>query len=489
MLQPEKPYYIETFEQVLPRYRDAVVARVKDNLATTGLPVGSDVATELLLGTYLRKTPSGLVKGDPIYPEELPDIIGLGLNRRHVDQLTSRLGQVVSQVVRPYETVDQPKFRYIRETISPVDEVDTFGLYLQQASQEPLLKAEEEVELAQKMQRAKYVQEVISVTTTLTVQEQIYASAVNQQGVEARDRFIRANTRLVVSIAKHYQNKGLELADLVQEGNIGLIKAVEKFDSNKGLKFSTIATPTIKGAISKGIDDMSRTIRVSAGVSQKLYSIEKYAAEIAQEQGGVEPTDDRLAELFSMTPEALNKLRVLEPKIVSYEALRENEFTAENEELDIDIVDSPWEKSTAQMKHVTDPDASDPVFDAVEKSVVAPYVVGDALRTLTDREREVITMRFGFTAVSDGEPMSLREIGKVFGLTQERIRQIESKTLSKLRHPSRSRPLSGLMDTGTIEDQYDKPEQEARYQKKRIQPQQDTEGKFVWNPPKTHGRF
>jgi DNA-directed RNA polymerase sigma subunit (sigma70/sigma32) len=264
-----QPYYLEQFEHVAPQFRDAVGARVKQRLGETDLPVGSAVLAELLLGTYIVQTPDGLQPGQPITLPDVSKLKGLDVKRRDIPVIASRLGSIVRAATYSYETTANDKpFVPVRETLAAEDEIDCFSLYLDQIGATPLLSAEEEVALGTAIVRGKTLEEtLVSATTGIPHRPELEADI--QKARLAREQFILANTRLVVSAAKHYQNRGVDLPDLVQAGNIGLMRAVDKWDPTQGNKFSTYGMHWIKRELSQVIDDTSRTIRVPAYVARQ----------------------------------------------------------------------------------------------------------------------------------------------------------------------------------------------------------------------------
>ncbi|TAL24884.1 MAG: RNA polymerase sigma factor [Frankiales bacterium] len=304
---------------------------------------------------------------------------------------------------------------------------DLVRAYLKEIGKVPLLTAEMEVDLAQRIEAGLFAAEKIRLADAGEAPK--ISAALRRDldwlvldGGKAKRHLLEANLRLVVSIAKRYLGRGMLFLDLIQEGNLGLIRAVEKFDYTKGYKFSTYATWWIRQAITRAMADQARTIRIPVHMVEQINKLTRVQREMLQELGR-EPTPEELAKELDMTPEKVVEIQGYAREPVSLE-------TTIGDDQDSSLGD-----------FIEDADA--PVAAEVVSYGLMQEQLGEVLRTLTDREAAVVKMRFGLV---DGQPRTLDEIGREFGLTRERIRQIESKTLSKLRHPSRSQKLRDYLD-------------------------------------------
>jgi RNA polymerase primary sigma factor len=290
---------------------------------------------------------------------------------------------------------------------------DATRSYLNMIGRVRLLRADEEVDLSKRVE-AGLEAEAMLAAGDVPAERAANLRLIARQGRAAKKRLVESNLRLVVSIAKRYQHRGMHLLDLVQEGNLGLIRAVEKFDHRRGYRFSTYAMWWIRQAISRALADQARTIRVPAHVRDAMNRLFSAQRTMVQDLGR-EPTDAELAEELGIEVDRVREIHALSQEPVSLEApLRQEE--------DASLGD-----------FIPDDDAVMPV-DAVSGTMLKEQLE-NVLHELTDREQEVIRLRFGM----NGErPSTLEEVGQAFGVTRERVRQIELKTLAKLRHPSRS---------------------------------------------------
>ena len=303
---------------------------------------------------------------------------------------------------------------------------DPVRMYLKEIGKVDLLTAADEVDLAMKIEAGLEAGNKLEAAEAgeieLTRAEKRRLSRVEQVGLEAKQALISANLRLVVSIAKRYVGRGMLFLDLIQEGNLGLIRAVEKFDYEKGFKFSTYATWWIRQAITRAIADQARTIRIPVHMVETINKLIRVQRQLLQDLGR-DPTPEEIGAEMDMSADRVREIQKISQEPVSLE-------TPIGEEEDSQLGDF-IEDSQA----VVPPDAA--TFSMLQEQL------GQVLDTLADRERKVIELRFGLV---DGHPRTLEEVGREFGVTRERIRQIESKTLAKLRHPSRSTRLRDYVE-------------------------------------------
>ena len=295
--------------------------------------------------------------------------------------------------------------------------------YLKQIGKVPLLNAEQEVELAKRIEAGLFAEEKLAEGGgTLNTDARIDLEWIAEDGTRAKNHLLEANLRLVVSLAKRYTGRGMLFLDLIQEGNLGLIRAVEKFDYTKGYKFSTYATWWIRQAITRAMADQARTIRIPVHMVEVINKLARVQRQMLQDLGR-EPTPDELAVELDMTPEKIVEVQKYGREPISL-------HTPLGEDGDSEFGDL-----------IEDSEAIQP-GEAVSFTLLQEQL-HSVLDTLSEREAGVVSMRFGLT---NGQPMTLDEIGKVYGVTRERIRQIESKTMSKLRHTSRSDVLRDYLD-------------------------------------------
>ncbi len=316
------------------------------------------------------------------------------------------------------------------ETDEPVQQVTVAGAtadpvkdYLKQIGKVPLLNAEQEVDLARRIEAGLYAEfKLKNESDSMTPKERRQLHFIAQDGHNAKNHLLEANLRLVVSLAKRYTGRGMQFLDLIQEGNLGLIRAVEKFDYTKGYKFSTYATWWIRQAITRAMADQARTIRIPVHMVEVINKLARVQRQMLQDLGR-EPTPEELAKELDMTPEKVVEVQKYGREPISL-------ATPLGEDGDSEFGDL-----------IEDSEAIVPA-DAVSFTLLQEQL-HRVLDTLSEREAGVVSMRFG---LGDGQPKTLDEIGKVYGVTRERIRQIESKTMSKLRHPSRSQVLRDYLD-------------------------------------------
>ena len=316
------------------------------------------------------------------------------------------------------------------ETDEPVQQVTVAGAtadpvkdYLKQIGKVSLLNAEQEVDLARRIEAGLYAEyKLKNLADEMTSRERRELHFLAQDGQQAKNHLLEANLRLVVSLAKRYTGRGMQFLDLIQEGNLGLIRAVEKFDYTKGYKFSTYATWWIRQAITRAMADQARTIRIPVHMVEVINKLARVQRQMLQDLGR-EPTPEELAKELDMTAEKVVEVQKYGREPISL-------HTPLGEDGDSEFGDL-----------IEDSEAIVPA-DAVSFTLLQEQL-HHVLDTLSEREAGVVSMRFG---LGDGQPKTLDEIGKVYGVTRERIRQIESKTMSKLRHPSRSQVLRDYLD-------------------------------------------
>ncbi|KAB2954578.1 RNA polymerase sigma factor RpoD [Heliorestis acidaminivorans] len=348
----------------------------------------------------------GKQKGILTYQEIMDALQGVEMSTEQIDEVYEQLGNLGIDVVpenaeEPLDKGEEPLIREEEEIevdLSVPEGVgidDPVRMYLKEIGRVPLLSAEEEIELAKGME---------------------------QGDEEAKRRLAEANLRLVVSIAKRYVGRGMLFLDLIQEGNLGLIKAVEKFDYRKGYKFSTYATWWIRQAITRAIADQARTIRIPVHMVETINKLIRVSRQLLQEYGR-EPLPEEIAKEMEIPVERVREIMKIAQEPVSLE-------TPIGEEEDSHLGD-----------FIEDQDAPAPAEAA--SFILLKEQLEEVLETLTPREMKVLRLRFG---LDDGRSRTLEEVGQEFGVTRERIRQIEAKALRKLRHPSRSKKLKDYLD-------------------------------------------
>nr|WSW69364.1 RNA polymerase sigma factor [Streptomyces sp. NBC_00995] len=323
-------------------------------------------------------------------------------------------------VMEESELPEPPEPRSRPDTGGPSS--DLFRQYLREIGRIPLLTAADEVELARRVEAGLFAEEHLARTPDPDTRLAVDLDRLVVMGRMAKRRLIEANLRLVVSVAKRYIGRGLTMLDLVQEGNLGLIRAVEKFDYARGYKFSTYATWWIRQAMSRALADQARTIRVPVHVVELINRVVRVQRRMLQERG-YEPTPEEVAAQLDLTPERVGEVLRLAQEPVSLHA-------PVGEEDDVSLGDL-----------IEDGDAASPVESAA--FLLLREHLEAVLSTLNERERKVVQLRYG---LADGRPRTLEEIGRLFGVTRERIRQIESKTLNKLRDHALADQLRGYLD-------------------------------------------
>jgi RNA polymerase primary sigma factor len=347
----------------------------------------------------------GKKRGVLTYEEIAERMSNFDLDPDQVDEYYEYLSEQGIDIVSESDLDDDPDLDVLDKeeefdlndlTVPPGVKInDPVRMYLKEIGRVPLLSAEEEIELAKR---------------------------IEQGDEEAKRRLAEANLRLVVSIAKRYVGRGMLFLDLIQEGNMGLLKAVEKFDYRKGYKFSTYATWWIRQAITRAIADQARTIRIPVHMVETINKLIRVQRQLLQDLGR-EPSPEEIAEEMDLTPEKVREILKIAQEPVSLE-------TPIGEEDDSHLGD-----------FIEDQEATSPAEHAAYE--LLKEQLEDVLDTLTDREENVLRLRFG---LDDGRTRTLEEVGKVFGVTRERIRQIEAKALRKLRHPSRSKRLKDFLE-------------------------------------------
>jgi RNA polymerase primary sigma factor len=299
---------------------------------------------------------------------------------------------------------------------------DPVRMYLKEIGRVPLLNAVEEVDLAKRIEAGLFAQERLTSTAYVSDDLKRELEMIERDGQLAKKRLVESNLRLVVSIAKRYVGRGMPFLDLIQEGNLGLIRAVEKFDYTRGYKFSTYATWWIRQAITRAMADQARTIRIPVHMVELINKIARVKRQLMQ-QLGREPTPEEISREAELPPERVSEIQKISQEPMSLQA------------------PIGMEEDSSLGDFIEDSDAVMPVDAA--SFLLLHEQLESILHTLTPREQRVIALRYG---LADGQPHTLEEVGQEFGVTRERIRQIEHKTLSKLRHPSRAQQLRDFLD-------------------------------------------
>ena len=348
----------------------------------------------------------------------LPDVPDAQFEKDLKEDPTLKEDESKGFVISAADETDEPEQQVMvaGATADPVKD------YLKQIGKVPLLNAAMEVELAKRIEAGLFSDEKLAKGVKITAKVLDELEWISDDGRRAKNHLLEANLRLVVSLAKRYTGRGMLFLDLIQEGNLGLIRAVEKFDYTKGYKFSTYATWWIRQAITRAMADQARTIRIPVHMVEVINKLARVQRQMLQDLGR-EPTPEELAKELDMTPEKVIEVQKYGREPISL-------HTPLGEDGDSEFGDL-----------IEDSEAIVPA-DAVSFTLLQEQLHA-VLDTLSEREAGVVSMRFGLT---DGQPKTLDEIGKVYGVTRERIRQIESKTMSKLRHPSRSQVLRDYLD-------------------------------------------
>ncbi|CAM2731776.1 RNA polymerase sigma factor [Skermania piniformis] len=431
-----------------PRKAAAKKAPAKRAAAKTAAPARKTATKAAKAATKRATKPAG-TNDDPETAELADEAVDLGdFEIADGDLATDGEGaadtEAVTEEAEDEEQVEEPTsadkasgdfvwdeeeseaLRQARKDAELTASADSVRAYLKQIGKVALLNAEEEVELAKRIEAGLYATEKMREYTErgekLPVAQRRDLQWICRDGNRAKNHLLEANLRLVVSLAKRYTGRGMAFLDLIQEGNLGLIRAVEKFDYTKGYKFSTYATWWIRQAITRAMADQARTIRIPVHMVEVINKLGRIQRELLQDLGR-EPTPEELAKEMDITPE-----KVLEIQ----------QYAREPISLDQTIGD----EGDSQLGDFIEDSEAVVAVDAVSFTLLQDQLAS-VLETLSEREAGVVRLRFGLT---DGQPRTLDEIGQVYGVTRERIRQIESKTMSKLRHPSRSQVLRDYLD-------------------------------------------
>nr|WP_324650935.1 RNA polymerase sigma factor [Georgenia sp. H159] len=394
-----------------PATESATATTAKKETATS-------TATKRTPAKTTKKAASGRATAAKAELKAVPDVAD-AKETEEVDapEVTPESGKESGFVVSDNDDDDAP----IQQVVTAGATADPVKDYLKQIGKVALLNAEQEVELAKRIEAGLFAEEQLA-KDEVSGKLKRELEWIANDGRLAKNHLLEANLRLVVSLAKRYTGRGMLFLDLIQEGNLGLIRAVEKFDYTKGYKFSTYATWWIRQAITRAMADQARTIRIPVHMVEVINKLARVQRQMLQDLGR-EPTPEELAKELDMTPEKVVEVQKYGREPISL-------HTPLGEDGDSEFGDL-----------IEDSEAVVPA-DAVSFTLLQEQL-HQVLDTLSEREAGVVSMRFGLT---DGQPKTLDEIGKVYGVTRERIRQIESKTMSKLRHPSRSQVLRDYLD-------------------------------------------
>jgi len=366
---------------------------------------------------------SGLIPAQAVASEAT----AAGLEPESVDDIVRRLAEAGVEVVADEPTPEELEAEAVDEQPALDDlaaaSTDLVRVYLREIGRVPLLTAADEVDLAKRVEAGVFASERLETLGDASAELGRELLAVVADGDRAKSRLIESNLRLVVSIAKRYAGRGLPFLDLIQEGNLGLIRAVEKFDYARGFKFSTYASWWIRQAVSRAVADQARTIRIPVHMVETVNRILRSQRSLVQTLGR-DPTPDEIAAMVDLPVERVVEIRRLAMEPVSLHSPVGEEDGSELGDL------------------IEDSESLSPP-ELVTAGLLASHVE-DVLNHLGEREREVVRMRYGLT---DGEPRTLEEVGRAFGVTRERVRQIEAKSLAKLRHPHLSAQLRDYLAT------------------------------------------
>ena len=353
----------------------------------------------------------------------------------NIDQLEDALATLIemgveisdTEIEEPMAEVEEKREAETVENVaadidlSAIDLDDSISLYLKEIGRIPLLTAEQEVSLAKRMEAGRNAKRRMSKNGELSLDERDRLRSTIRDGQAAQEHLIKANSRLVVSVAKKYVGRGVPFLDLIQEGNIGLIRAVKKFDYRRGYKFSTYATWWIRQAVTRAIADQGRTIRVPVHMYEQINRLARVSRQLVQELGR-DPTVEEIAEELGVSPKKVERTIKVSQRPLSLEMpVGEEDDSFLGDFIEDSEAPSPTDQASQQL-----------LRDQIE----------DIFGSLTPREVRILQLRFGLV---DGYSYTLEEVGKKFGVTRERIRQIEAQALGRLRHPSRSRKLRDFL--------------------------------------------